>query len=207
MNANTQELEPYCRICYESNEEPRNPLMVPCGCRGSLRHIHRKCLLRWVVGNSEQPPETVCRLCEQPYAVPPIHRLETIPRDGDTRSTLLRNPVILVLIVHYLLAAFLNAVPQPLRKMRFAAWATVAHAVIHILYLALFLFTAKTRNTVSYIYTWLRYYSLVPGFHWLLYRFYSAQTFEIGYLADLWLGVYWFVHLRILRSINDAILR
>ncbi len=198
-----QEVVPYCRICYETNEGPRNPLMVPCGCRGSLQHIHRECLLRWVVGNPEQPPETACRLCGEPYRVPLIHRLETYPRDTELRVVLLRNPVVLILLVHYLLAAFLNAVPPQLRKMRFVAWANFAHAIVHLTYLGLFVFTARTRNAGIYMYQWLRYYSFVPGFHWVLLKVYTAHT---GYLADLWLGVYWFIHMRILRTINETIL-
>jgi E3 ubiquitin-protein ligase DOA10 len=201
---NTQEPPAYCRICYESNEDLRNPLLVACDCRGSLQHIHRKCLLRWVVGGSEEP-ETVCHLCRVPYRVAPVHQLERMPRTG-AAEVVLRNPVLLVLAIHYILAAFLNSVPAPLRRVRFVVWASIVHCAIHWCYLLLFITEARTRNVAAYLYQWARYYMVVPGFHWMLYTLYKPQYYELGYLADLWLGAYWFVHLRILRSINEAIL-
>lgn len=203
---NAQEPPPYCRICYESHEEPRNPLLVPCDCRGSLQHIHRKCLLRWIAVD-EEAPETICHLCRAPYRVAPIYRLEVIPGPrGHLGDVILKMPVLLLLIVHYILAAFLSNVPLPLRRNVFVVWASLAHATVHMAYLLLFLSMARVKNLGLYLYHWCRSYVGVPAFHYILYSFYGPHTLELGYVADLWLGAYWFVHLRILRTINDQML-
>eukprot|EP00200_Dunaliella_tertiolecta_P001885 CAMPEP_0202350074 /NCGR_PEP_ID=MMETSP1126-20121109/7292_1 /ASSEMBLY_ACC=CAM_ASM_000457 /TAXON_ID=3047 /ORGANISM="Dunaliella tertiolecta, Strain CCMP1320" /LENGTH=419 /DNA_ID=CAMNT_0048941973 /DNA_START=51 /DNA_END=1310 /DNA_ORIENTATION=+ len=36
-----------CRICFDSEEEPDNPLIHPCLCQGSHGSVHRKCLQTW----------------------------------------------------------------------------------------------------------------------------------------------------------------
>ena len=40
-----------CRLCLETDTEsscdPRNPLISPCHCSGSSRHVHRACLRAW----------------------------------------------------------------------------------------------------------------------------------------------------------------
>jgi len=29
-----------CRVCLDNSDEVNNPLIVPCGCTGSIRYIH-----------------------------------------------------------------------------------------------------------------------------------------------------------------------
>ncbi|CAG9318367.1 unnamed protein product [Blepharisma stoltei] len=36
-----------CRICF-CEGEPGNPLIVPCNCTGSVKHIHLQCLQKWL---------------------------------------------------------------------------------------------------------------------------------------------------------------
>ena len=36
-----------CRICRDG-DELREPLIAPCGCRGSIRYCHLGCLLEWL---------------------------------------------------------------------------------------------------------------------------------------------------------------
>ena len=52
-----------CRICYDN--EPLN-LIQPCGCRGTLGHVHLNCLNEWI---RKRPGENcyICELCHQPY--------------------------------------------------------------------------------------------------------------------------------------------
>lgn len=33
-----------CKICLEDNNDPDNPLINPCECKGSMKYIHLKCL-------------------------------------------------------------------------------------------------------------------------------------------------------------------
>lgn len=37
-----------CRICLETQEDEKNPLITPCHCTGSVRHIHLECLKQWI---------------------------------------------------------------------------------------------------------------------------------------------------------------
>lgn len=39
------------------------PLIAPCLCRGSVRHLHASCLLLWLNHNSQAS----CELCHYPY--------------------------------------------------------------------------------------------------------------------------------------------
>ncbi|CAN6452549.1 unnamed protein product [Victoria cruziana] len=50
-----------CRICQE--EEERFNLEAPCGCSGSAKYAHRKCVQRWC----DEKGNTVCEICRQPY--------------------------------------------------------------------------------------------------------------------------------------------
>jgi hypothetical protein len=73
---------PICRICFDpfnAAEEPSNPLVSPCLCSGSLRHIHVGCLRRWLDGQLQvkQFPEgggsyfirtILCEICKSEYS-------------------------------------------------------------------------------------------------------------------------------------------
>ena len=37
-----------CRICYQEDDEEKNPLIQPCLCSGSLKYIHLNCLKQWI---------------------------------------------------------------------------------------------------------------------------------------------------------------
>ena len=38
-----------CRICWGNDDEPSNPLIIACKCRGSVGLIHFDCLKAWIV--------------------------------------------------------------------------------------------------------------------------------------------------------------
>ena len=55
-----------CRICYEGG---RN-LISPCDCKGSIRYIHKHCLLKWIkISESKK-----CEICNSKYRVNIITR-------------------------------------------------------------------------------------------------------------------------------------
>lgn len=61
-----------CRICQD--EDCVSSLEVPCGCNGSLKYAHRKCVQRWC----NEKGDITCEICHQPYqpnytAPPPPH--------------------------------------------------------------------------------------------------------------------------------------
>ena len=48
-----------CRICWSSEEDSTNPLIVACKCKGTVGLIHFQCLKNWVLTQKqEKPPNT-----------------------------------------------------------------------------------------------------------------------------------------------------
>jgi len=46
-----------CRICYEYNQQT-DKLTNPCKCKGSIKYIHHKCLLKWIkISNKDYCPQ------------------------------------------------------------------------------------------------------------------------------------------------------
>ncbi|CAO2828785.1 unnamed protein product [Amaranthus hypochondriacus] len=50
-----------CRICQE--EDSVSSLEVPCGCSGSLKYAHRKCVQRWC----NEKGDIICEICHKIY--------------------------------------------------------------------------------------------------------------------------------------------
>ncbi|XP_071816768.1 E3 ubiquitin-protein ligase MARCHF1-like isoform X2 [Apostichopus japonicus] len=56
--------DPACRICQETrNRKGKNRLVAPCGCKGSTKYVHRKCLQKWCA--TKKTAE--CEICHHPY--------------------------------------------------------------------------------------------------------------------------------------------
>lgn len=66
-----------CRICQE--EDSLKNLEIPCGCSGSLKYAHRKCVQRWC----DEKGDITCEICHQlfqpGYTAPP-----PLPQSDDT---------------------------------------------------------------------------------------------------------------------------
>ena len=67
-----------CRICLD-NASSEDPLIEPCDCRGSVRHIHISCLVKWITGQLQVRQieggggsyffrKINCELCKKFYA-------------------------------------------------------------------------------------------------------------------------------------------
>jgi len=61
-----------CRICAE--EDSCDSLVVPCSCSGTMKYVHKKCLIKWL-NYSGKKGETLCdghatcSICGDPYKV------------------------------------------------------------------------------------------------------------------------------------------
>ncbi len=55
--------KPFCKICFDEAETSSNPLISPCKCKGTIKHIHKHCLERWI-GTSRR---YTCSDCRTPY--------------------------------------------------------------------------------------------------------------------------------------------
>lgn len=59
-----------CRICLGSDDAA--DLAAPCGCSGSCRYAHMRCLLAWC----QERRKVCCELCGQPYREPYLSKLK-----------------------------------------------------------------------------------------------------------------------------------
>lgn len=43
-----KDYQPTCRICWDvGDKKPGGKLLRPCRCRGSMAHVHERCLAQW----------------------------------------------------------------------------------------------------------------------------------------------------------------
>ena len=47
-----------CRICYEDGD-----LISPCACAGTMAHVHKECLEKWIAVSQR----STCELCHKPF--------------------------------------------------------------------------------------------------------------------------------------------
>ena len=45
---NEVESQKTCKICYSNLESNNNPMLSPCKCSGTMKHIHLDCLRHWI---------------------------------------------------------------------------------------------------------------------------------------------------------------
>ncbi|RWS20345.1 E3 ubiquitin-protein ligase MARCH1-like isoform X2 [Leptotrombidium deliense] len=50
-----------CRICF--TEEQQEEMIAPCGCKGSIKYVHKDCLTSWVTSSRK----IRCALCSRTY--------------------------------------------------------------------------------------------------------------------------------------------
>ena len=74
-----------CKICYGGNEEASNPLITPCLCAGSMRHVHSDCLVQWIKTAALKR----CDLCRYPFTLEsktkPLKEWEMVELRGDDK--------------------------------------------------------------------------------------------------------------------------
>lgn len=194
-----------CRFCLESDATAENPLWQPCGCRGGMAHVHRRCLMRWIVAG-DQLRETSCHLCKQRYRIAAVESLEHIPGPPNLLDFFLRNPIVLMLVVQYNVAFILGYRTWLFENGAYLFYIDFGHRIIQALYICMFLAAARTKNPGLYTELWMqREYIWIPFCHAGLLI--AAQKNPIfGYVADVWLGAYWHAHRATLLEINRRLL-
>ena len=76
QTAGKQEEEQVCRICL-GEEEPGNPVISPCNCKGGVKYIHLDCIREWLEGKKHKKETPVvnsyiwrgleCEICKAFY--------------------------------------------------------------------------------------------------------------------------------------------
>ena len=57
------EEEKQCRICLSDEGE----LISVCGCKGTVKYVHKDCIIKWQRLAPTEESKMICQLCKQPY--------------------------------------------------------------------------------------------------------------------------------------------
>lgn len=191
-----------CRICYESNNGKKNPLIKPCACRGSLAFIHLRCLQHWQHLDFERNGRA-CELCLAIYEDIGNPYMECIPTQTGYVVFFLRFPFIAGIFVHYVWLLHLSLAPGPHYNSLYVNY----QLVFQLVYAALFALQFQVKHRSLYQKEWAHpgnlLLFLLHGFS-LLYLF--VESYAGGFMLNLLLGIYWDRHCRILRQMNERLL-
>lgn len=67
-----EEEEPECRYCKENGPHSTSggPLIAPCACKGSMKHVHAEpCLRLWLETRHAGEAMPKCEICNEAYAI------------------------------------------------------------------------------------------------------------------------------------------
>jgi len=194
--------EPLCRFCLEPPTDVSNPLISPCPCKGTVEFVHRACLYRWMFTDTDEG-NLVCSICKTPFLEEHLPSLEVIP-PKNRLYFFLDNSTAFLLVAHYIICFILS---KTLRVEDFFYHFTVTSQIsVNILYMTLFLTTARVKNLSEYIrissagYLWLITYHLLSLY--ALTRGFFILSIPIGAT----LNVYWRTHIKSLKYVNVRLL-
>ena len=60
---------PTCRICYSEENSQEDPLISPCLCTGTMRHVHVSCLNAWRAAAPDARSSFRCDQCRYAYRI------------------------------------------------------------------------------------------------------------------------------------------
>ncbi|KAI1711602.1 RING-variant domain-containing protein [Ditylenchus destructor] len=65
-DSNPEEAEKFCKICYGADADADGSWVTPCKCSGTIKWVHKKCLLRWV-DSAPLLQKSQCNACRYEY--------------------------------------------------------------------------------------------------------------------------------------------
>ena len=189
-----------CRFCLESKETPKNPLLEPCECRGSIRFVHERCLNHWRRINPLRN-SVICLLCFTPYKDLRDQYIEMLPDETKLIVLFVRFPLVLFLLVNYvgiLHYSFLFAYRE--RDSFFEMY----QYIFQLVYLFLFKILWRVNDKKAYWKAWQR---PTPFFFFACHLFANYLVHEHHYIAIVPLNIsltfYWHQHKQILMELNQ----
>lgn len=194
-----QQEDPFCRFCLDTKETAKNPFLEPCACRGSMRFVHKRCLMRW----RRQDPfrnAKICLLCMTPYGFLEEHLLEDIPDDSGIFGLALRAPLALSVAVNYMFVIHLTLLPYRTVDDRLFE---VYQYIFQILYCILFASAWSVKNRRSYFELW----RTKEVFCFILVHagsnyFIAQHRFSAILPLNCVLSFYWYYHKKVLAELN-----
>ena len=189
-----------CRFCHDTTP----PLITPCNCQGSVKYIHKKCILRWAtIDGSLDLSKFTCSLCMSPYHIAPPC-FETFFTDSFVVNTLLYNSTPASIILNYLSILVGIHTGQTISERLMAA-----HLCIYILYATLYCAYVRIQNMDLYMKIVYERRSFMYGLI-QLYSSYACMTQQhalMSITAMLAHTVLWREHITILELVNQALLK
>ena len=187
-----------CRICFEGGDE--TPLIEPCNCTGSVAHIHKHCLFRWLNTKNETFP--TCELCKTHY------RINRPVESNHVNGHYIGNLIAQLLAIYYLQYIISIAIPTLSQE--------VCYFVAQLLYQSIYLITliAMIYRYVRNIHVYMHYaieehVLLVVIVHLLLWALvvvshgtYQTSSTLLLIVNQFWLCIYSILHTSIIHKMN-----
>jgi len=193
-------LQSQCRFCHEKTP----PLIAPCNCDGSIKYIHRSCILRWATMNGQLDySRLICSLCTTPYTIPEI-RLEKFSTGSYMVDFSLYNSAATSIIINYLSIIFGvysgHSIPHQLM---------VGQLCIYLMYGFLYCRYVRIHNVELYTNIVIRRRAYLYGLI-QLYSSYTALTDQYALMsitAMVSQTLIWKEHVRILQIVNEELIK
>jgi hypothetical protein len=189
-----------CRFCLDDSEHQNNSLISPCTCKGSVQHVHEKCLQKW---RSIAPAAftNTCQLCMNPFTVS-VHLLESIPNERGFQFQILICPYPPFFLIKYLVYLF-GSISLSKYDDAFQSIGIV-QMFLHIFYFVCFFQNFQVNNLRLYLKQVRkphRLFCILIHASAIYFTFESHNLIET-YMLDIFLPMYWHFHLRSLEEIN-----
>lgn len=192
--------EQQCRFCLGEKQDPKNPFLAPCDCRGSIEFVHLHCLNVWRNKNFERNYAR-CNLCHTEYTVPCEYSLENIPSKHSI-FLILDFPIITNLTAHYIWIVSTGIYYNNKQAIQANYWyLQVGYHVYYICAIILYFHVAKRARYFKAWYQECRYL-FFPFYGFLLgiARFSPVPYF--WFVPSLFLSMFWHIHIHILKQMN-----
>lgn len=189
----------FCRFCLDTKQTDKNPFLEPCGCRGSMRYVHKRCLMRW----RRQDPfrnGKICLLCLTPYGFLEEQLLEEIPDDSGMFGLALRVPLALSVAINYIFVVHLTLLPNRTVDNRLFE---VYQYIFQIAYCFLFALAWSVKNKRLYFGSW----KTKEVFWFVLIHagsnyFIAQHQFFAILPLNCSMSFYWHYHKKVLAELN-----
>jgi len=194
-----------CKYCLESNFTRSNRFITPCECNGSVKYVHYRCFLKWII-EAPEDKKSLCPICNYTYSLNPLEDLETIPDYPPRRLRLVAHPVSSVIASNFLFALVILSNKDMTLKIICNLYA-IDQSVYYSYWLYTFIKSMEIKNKIFYLETMVRsyYHCYILGHIWLLTLlwFYPSHFTLVAPLTGLSLPFYWERHIYILRQMNS----
>lgn len=195
-----------CRFCFESESTPRNPLISPCECIGTVRYVHKGCLRQWAAMDPAANAR-ICTICRTPFKLQVLPAFEVLPPERSWPCFFLRNMGYISLMAKYI--CFMTMIHHNTLGYAFytnmrdteaaalSAYILFAAYQVKVANLNLY-FSQLERGYIPYIFT-----VACVALGSLLHREDSLMTV----ILDLCMNMAWHEHLLALRRVNAELRR